>query len=224
MNSVRRRGATGAGRPIPILYRSFNWTRHRPYSMRGQAVVGGPDTRHYSLFVPIDRRTLYEWIGAAGSGCSEVHLFGAPPGTCVTTGAFGLADSFVARPAVPEGEERSWSVNIEVLDPDHVRFAIFARNRCDVESPLLGPRDLRWLELYWAAPEDEGEAFQALAEIAPADAVEVYLNGFGLAGQPEGPRRRLKNPKPFWLTPALERGDRRTRERAITAIGQQGAS
>ena len=169
--------------------------------------------------MPIDRRTLHEWITASSDAATGTRLRGAPPGTRVTAVAADLMGSFVTSSVVPDDQERSWSVNVEVLDQDHVRLAVFAKNRDNVDSPVVDPRQLRWLRLYWAAPDDEAAAFQALAEIAPALAVEIYLNGFELKGQADDQRRRLKSPQPFWLAPVLEHGDMPTRERAIAAVG-----
>ncbi len=221
MSAGRRRRGT---RAVPILCLSFGWTRHRPYSVKASRIVGGPDTRKYSLFVPIDRRTLHEWTGAHAAGAAGARLYGAPSGTLVTSVAADLSGSFVAASLPLQEEERSWSVNVEVLDPEHVRLAIFSKNRNNVDSPMLGPRELRWLKLYWAAPEDEAAAFEALAEVAPAAAVEIYLNGFELKGQADSERHRIKAPQPSWLAPVMEHGDRPTRERAIAAVGSRSGS
>jgi hypothetical protein len=192
--------------------------------MRDFILTGGPDIRKYSLFMPIDRRTLHEWVAASADGATRARLYGAPHGTRVTAVAADLMDSFATASVVPVDQDQSWSINVEVLDPEHVRLAIFSETRDNVESPVLGPRQLRWLQLYWAAPDDEAAAFQSLAEIEPARAVEIYLNGFELKGQADGERRRLKAPEPSWLAPALERGDTPTRERAIAAVGMSRSS
>ena len=216
VSPVRRRQTES--RAVPILCLSFNWTRHRPYRMSGSRILGGPDIRRYSLFLPVDRRTLHDWSRVPANTSTRGQPYRAPSGTCVTALAPNLTDSFVTSSLVPVDRDQSWSINVEVPDSEHVRLAMRAKNRHDIDSPVLAPRDLRWLKLYWAAPEDEAEAFLALAEIAPAHAVDIYLNGFEIKGQ-ASERRRLKAPQPSWLTSALEHGDKHTRERAIAAIG-----
>lgn len=221
MSALRRKRAT---RAVPVVCLSFRWTRRRPYSMKGSRIVGGPDTRKYSLFVPVDNRTLHGWTGAPPDADTRGQPDRAPSGTCVTAPAPDLIDSFVTPSVVPDDRDQSWSIDVEVLDPESVRFPMRAKDRQNVDSPVLGPREMRWLKLYWAAPEDEAAAFLALAEIAPAKAVDIYLNGFELKGQADSERRRLKGPQPAWLAPVLEQGDRPTRELAIAAVGVSRSS